>query len=272
MNYRAFALGFLAILLSGCGPRAVWVKPGASQQDFTTDRYSCERDTRQSGYFGTGLIGAINMQHFFDSCMNAHGWYLQQQAPVAAASAPAAASATADGPANYNGATDQAVCSQALDETHEAWDTRPRFAGAVAAARNRGLTIERCDAVLAGHSSSDAGMKGLSDDGLCREAALGSQGGMAQLHANVVREAERRGFDLARCNVVQASSPTPHAPTRDEPVVVSPSHSGGETIALQRVNGVYCVPVLVNGRIALNFIIDSGASDVSALPGSFDSR
>ncbi len=78
MNYRAFALGFLAILLSGCGPRAVWVKPGASQQDFTTDRESCERETPQSAYFGAGSLGDIKKQTFFNSCMNAHGWHPQR--------------------------------------------------------------------------------------------------------------------------------------------------------------------------------------------------
>lgn len=63
-----------AILVAGCA-RWVWTKDEAfSQQDFLRDRYECERDMRQSGYFGTGLVGSLNMQSFFESCMGARGW------------------------------------------------------------------------------------------------------------------------------------------------------------------------------------------------------
>lgn len=68
----------LALVLGGCA-QTIWLKPGASQQDFVSDQYSCNRDTHQSGHFGEGLIGAINMQEFYDSCMNAHGWYAQKK-------------------------------------------------------------------------------------------------------------------------------------------------------------------------------------------------
>jgi hypothetical protein len=72
--------GVLAIVaLTGCAQK-VWNKPGATQQDFQTDSYACEKDARQSGYFGGGLAGAINFQGFEARCMNAHGWYLEQQA------------------------------------------------------------------------------------------------------------------------------------------------------------------------------------------------
>jgi hypothetical protein len=61
--------------MSGC-TSAQWTKAGATQQDFATDSYDCEKDARQSGYYGSGLAGAINMQGFFNRCMNAHGWTL----------------------------------------------------------------------------------------------------------------------------------------------------------------------------------------------------
>ncbi len=61
--------------LCGCAPQPmIWVKPGASQQDYNKDSYDCERDLRQSGYYGDGLAGAINMRGFFERCMIAHGW------------------------------------------------------------------------------------------------------------------------------------------------------------------------------------------------------
>ena len=61
------------LLLTGC-TTTCWTRPDATQQDFLRDRYSCERDMRQSGGYGDGLIGAINASAFFDRCMNAQGY------------------------------------------------------------------------------------------------------------------------------------------------------------------------------------------------------
>jgi hypothetical protein len=58
----------------------VWDKEGATQQDYNQDHYACEKDARQSGYFGTGIVGAVNMRNFFQECMVAHGWTLRGQA------------------------------------------------------------------------------------------------------------------------------------------------------------------------------------------------
>jgi hypothetical protein len=46
--------------------------------DLSADSYSCERDARQSGYFGTGLVGAVNMKEFYVRCLRAKGWYQVQ--------------------------------------------------------------------------------------------------------------------------------------------------------------------------------------------------
>lgn len=54
----------------------VWTKPGLTQQEFRVDRYACERDMRQSGYYGTGLAGAIEMRNFFSRCMESKGYML----------------------------------------------------------------------------------------------------------------------------------------------------------------------------------------------------
>jgi hypothetical protein len=67
------ALAIVAVTASGCA-RTVWNKPGATQQDFAADAYNCERDARQSGYFGRGILGAANFQAFEERCMVAHGW------------------------------------------------------------------------------------------------------------------------------------------------------------------------------------------------------
>ena len=73
--------GLLVLLmLVGCGTQMAWNKPGVTQAEFNRDRYSCERDARQSGYFGSGLAGAANMQGFFHRCMEAQGYTLEAQA------------------------------------------------------------------------------------------------------------------------------------------------------------------------------------------------
>jgi hypothetical protein len=63
------------LLVSSCAPQSVWVKPGASQADFQSDSYSCERDARQSVLsFGGGIVGAVQAQDFANRCMNTKGW------------------------------------------------------------------------------------------------------------------------------------------------------------------------------------------------------
>ena len=68
----------IAVGLSSCA-RIVWDKPGASQQDYAVDSYNCEKDMRQSGYYGGGLVGAINASDFESRCMVAHGWTQHKQ-------------------------------------------------------------------------------------------------------------------------------------------------------------------------------------------------
>lgn len=58
--------------------RRVWYKQGADKADYNRDAYSCERDARQSGYFGTGYVGAANFADFYERCMVAHGWERRQ--------------------------------------------------------------------------------------------------------------------------------------------------------------------------------------------------
>jgi len=79
MTCRLMLCAIALMVVGGCANNNVWVKPGASQQDFITDRYSCNKDAHQSN-FGSGLAGAIDESNFFGQCMNAHGWYLEKQA------------------------------------------------------------------------------------------------------------------------------------------------------------------------------------------------
>jgi hypothetical protein len=96
---RHSALGFACAVVAACA-EAVWVKPGATTQDFNADSYACERDARQSAYFGGGLIGALNMQSFAEHCMVAHGW--SKSATGTAASTPE----TSESPAHQQAVMD----------------------------------------------------------------------------------------------------------------------------------------------------------------------
>lgn len=62
-----------AAALSGCAERG-WYKPGATQADFQRDTYTCEKDVRQSGYYGEGIPAQKEMMNFYGRCMGAAGW------------------------------------------------------------------------------------------------------------------------------------------------------------------------------------------------------
>jgi hypothetical protein len=43
-----FSCALAALLPAGCAPQ-VWVKPGASAQDFANDKYTCLQQSQQQG-------------------------------------------------------------------------------------------------------------------------------------------------------------------------------------------------------------------------------
>jgi hypothetical protein len=69
-------------LLMGCAS-PTWVKTVDSMYpgDANAARYECERDVRQSGYYGPGLIGVFNARSFYGQCMRAKGFYEQAPTP-----------------------------------------------------------------------------------------------------------------------------------------------------------------------------------------------
>ena len=64
----------IGLLMSGCATQTVWTHPDYTPEKWAKDRYECEKDARQSGYFGTGIVGSINMQNFFNGCLESKGW------------------------------------------------------------------------------------------------------------------------------------------------------------------------------------------------------
>jgi hypothetical protein len=84
MIHRAVLL--CTLFLAACAPMA-WNKPGASQSDFSADRYDCMQQAQQrvSGAYVNSAGGVASNQvitnpNLFASCMNAKGWYLSRQA------------------------------------------------------------------------------------------------------------------------------------------------------------------------------------------------
>lgn len=59
--------------LVGCASMT-WNKPDVTQAEFNKDSYECQRDARQSGYYGSGIAGAINMREFLQMCMVSKGY------------------------------------------------------------------------------------------------------------------------------------------------------------------------------------------------------
>jgi hypothetical protein len=75
---RAIVSAAAALLaLAGCGPM-IWDKPDAMQADYNRDSYACEKDARQSGYYGGGIAGSIEMREFFKRCTVSKGYTLRQ--------------------------------------------------------------------------------------------------------------------------------------------------------------------------------------------------
>jgi hypothetical protein len=80
---KAYVLGAALVgLLAGCAQN-LWNKPGASKDDFASDRYECLQGSQQqtgtaffNRYGGASSSGMATNGGIFDACMNARGWTL----------------------------------------------------------------------------------------------------------------------------------------------------------------------------------------------------
>jgi len=80
---RQASVAALGLILAACAS-GTWVKSVDSTYagNLAAAQYECERDVRQSGYYGSGLIGVVNAQNFFGNCMTAKGFYFQAPDPA----------------------------------------------------------------------------------------------------------------------------------------------------------------------------------------------
>lgn len=81
---KKIALGIYVILITGCIPSPIWIKPGGSQEEFGRVKYKClqesqqtQSDTRVNGYQAASSTGAVTNHLLFESCMNAQGWFFE---------------------------------------------------------------------------------------------------------------------------------------------------------------------------------------------------
>lgn len=80
---KKLVLWTAVILVTACSPM-VWQKPGASQNDFSQDKYICIQEAQQrvssarvNAYGGTADNTVVTNESLYGSCMNSKGWYLK---------------------------------------------------------------------------------------------------------------------------------------------------------------------------------------------------
>lgn len=72
---RIIAMCALALALAACATKPpVWVREGATQDDFYRDQGQCKAQA-----FGVGGGTLLQAAIVFNSCMQGKGWYQQQQ-------------------------------------------------------------------------------------------------------------------------------------------------------------------------------------------------
>lgn len=70
---RFIALSLL-ILTSCATTESVWVKPGASEQDFYMDQGQCRAQA-----FGVPGMNTMQVAMVYSSCMQGRGWYTEDR-------------------------------------------------------------------------------------------------------------------------------------------------------------------------------------------------
>jgi hypothetical protein len=78
MHILIVALMVLPGLHAGCAG-VVYRHPAYTPQLWARDSYECERDARQSGSFGTGILGGMAIRDSYDRRLAARGWTKTQE-------------------------------------------------------------------------------------------------------------------------------------------------------------------------------------------------
>ena len=269
-----FSTVAVGLALSACATQpTMWIKPGFSQDEFAKDRYSCMQQSQQrvstafvNQYGGSSSNHAITNANLFNACMSAHGYSLQKQATVEQAKAAfdavdrewLAFCASEELQPHFS----KTPCKPG-DTTLQQMSDKSRITNAEKVAlsevrtETKKLAKETDEIIRQYYPELAPSIIGLSQQPRTEQDSLAEDfndgritRGEYNKHRMEISNKLKRELGN-RDEVASSSSPS------------SPSSSGATLIPVKAQGGTYVVPVLINKTITLNFVIDSGASDVS---------
>jgi predicted aspartyl protease len=251
------------LVLFGCAAQpTTWVKPGLTQEQFAKDRYACMQQSQQrvssayvSQYGGGAVNHVITNANLFNACMTAQGYAVQNDKAVAALDAVNKQALAYCASEELQPHFSKSPCNP-VETTPEQMADKSRITDdekvAFSKARSESKTFakERDDifrqyypqfapSVIAQRQQLSIEQDSVSEDFY--------QGRITRGDYN-----KRRMEIWSRLN-----------PDNVTTALLSSSSSGATLIPVKPRGGTYEVPVLINKAITLNFVIDSGASDVS---------
>lgn len=125
----------LPVLLATVGCQApMWTKPGATQDEFSRDKYACMQEAQQPAsaahvnrHGGQASSGIATNRDLFTACMNARGYYQQRPGEAQTASSESAQTREAVRRHAQERFTDAKATIQAITEEARASCQKPRF-------------------------------------------------------------------------------------------------------------------------------------------------
>ena len=126
----------------------------------------------------------------------------------------------------------QRLCWGAMRYEYTGWSTIPEYAGLVAEAKKQGLTVDQCRRIL----------------------------DLPATYTNVRTPSAATPTTVATNGAQPTAAPKSPSPPSYTPQKPTPTYG---TVSLVKEGGTFKVPVVINGSLVLNFVVDSGASDVS---------
>jgi predicted aspartyl protease len=274
MVKRFIAAVPVTLVLFGCAAQTTWVKPGLTQDQFAKDRYGCMQQSQQrvsSAYvdqYGGGSVNhVITNANLFNACMNAQGYSLQKQASVEQAKAAFAAieserlalCATEEVQPYYS----KSAC-RPEDTTLEQMADKSRITNtekvALSEVRSESKKFNKEWDEIFRQYYPELAPKVIGQ----RQQMIAEQDSVIEdfYQGRITRgEYNKRRMEIANNAKRELGNPDE---VTSSTTTSSLSLTGATLIPVKaQGGGTYVVPVLINKAITLNFVIDSGASDVS---------
>jgi predicted aspartyl protease len=262
----------VGLALSACAAQqTIWTKPGFSQDEFAKDRYSCMQQSQQrvSGAYAD-QYGAVSSNHvitnanLFSACMNAQGYTLEKQASLDQAKAAfdavksemLAYCANEDVQTYYSKTpckSGDTTLEQMADKSRITNDEKVALSKVRTEGKKRVKELEDIYRLyypqLAPSIVSRLEQSSSEQDSLVEEFYAG--------------RITRGEYNKRRMEIGNRLDQYLGSPDKVTTSSLSSSSLGATLIPVKAQGGTYVVPVLINKAITLNFVIDSGAADVS---------